>query len=285
MTLLALAGASCLAVAIASGDHQPLNEARNLRAESLYRLECANLAHERVASRVHDLESLRASQPLATDRLEDLRSVVLDVAPPGTGFGVRWTRPLLDLPESPGPIEFATGEQSNQHVIHPTHRGPVAAFGLTLIFASVLSGGVDKKIHAFSPNLDDTLPQNRPSSGEPQMPATSILAPDTSTQSHEAEWMPTPADSPHLSQASAAIDDEDEGDLFYFDDDDDDQDEDEDDGFFFDDDEEDDEDSDDDDSDDDDLDSDDDASAEGDEEDEDDSAFGDDDDEEYEFED
>ena len=267
-------------VAIASGDHQPLNEARNLRAESLYRLECANLAHERVASRVHDLESLRASQPLATDRLEDLRSVVLDVAPPGTGFGVRWTRPLLDLPESPGPIEFATGEQSNQYVIHPTHRGPVAAFGLTLIFASVLSGGVDKKIHAFSPNLDDTLPQNRPSSGEPQMPATSILAPDTSTQSHEAEWMPTPADSPHLSQASAAIDDEDEGDLFYFDDDDDDQDEDEDDGFFFDDDEEDDEDSDDDD-----LDSDDDASAEGDEEDEDDSAFGDDDDEEYEFED
>ena len=193
---------------------------------------------------------------------------------------MRWTRPLLDLPESPGPIEFATGEQSNQYVIHPTHRGPVAAFGLTLIFASVLSGGVDKKIHAFSPNLDDTLPQNRPSSGEPQMPATSILAPDTSTQSHEAEWMPTPADSPHLSQASAAIDDEDEGDLFYFDDDDDDQDEDEDDGFFFDDDEDDDEDSDDDD-----LDSDDDASAEGDEEDEDDSAFGDDDDEEYEFED
>ena len=280
MTLLALAGSTCLAIAIASGDRQPLAEAQHLRAEASHRLECVKLAHERVASRLHDLESLRASQPLAADRLEDLRSVVLDVASPGTGFGVRWSHPLLDLPEPSGPHHSeSTGQwEPNWHVIDPSHRGPVAAFGLTLIFASVLSGGSDKKIHASSPDLDDTLPVNFTPSGEPQMPATSILAPDTPMQAQEAEWMPVPVDFSPPSSAVAGIDDEDDGDLFYFDDEDDDQDEDEDDGFFFDDDEEDEEESDDDD-----LDSDD--RAEGEDEDEGDSGFGDDDDEEYEFED
>ena len=247
MTLLALAGALCLALAIDSADRQPLVSAQNLRAEASHRLEWANLAHERVAGRLHDLESLRTNQPVPPDRLEDLRSVVLDVASPGTGFGVRWTRPLLDLPSPSESVRFgfAGPSQSNWYAIHPTHRGPVAAFGLTLIFASVVSGGGGKKIHASSPDLDDTLLQIRPSSGEPQMPVTSILAPDTSMQAQDAEWMPSPVDSTQSHLSSGSIDDEEEGDLFYFDDDDDGQDEDEDDGFFFDDDNDEDQDDDD----------------------------------------
>ena len=281
MTLLALVGSSCLAVAIASGDLRKLDEAHALRVESAARLESAIVSRERAASRLHDLEAVRAGQPILPDRLEDLRSVVLDVASPGTGFGVRWTRPLLEMPH---PSETpATGSAPRSrpawHRIDPVHRGPVAAFGLTLIFASVLSGGGDRKIHASSPDLDDNLPQNRRSHGEPQMPATAFLAPDCSSPSHELEWMPTPLD---LLEASpvAAIDDEDDGDLFYFDDEDDDQDEDEDDGFFFDDDEDDEDEEDGDDE----LESDEDVSSEDDDEEED-SGFGDDDEEEYEFED
>ena len=285
MTLLALAGASCLAVAIASGDLRKLDEAHALRAESAARLESAILSRERAASRLHDLEAVRAGQPIAPDRLEDLRSVVLDIASPGTGFGVRWTHPLLELPH---PAETAAASPARLprpacHQIAPVHRAPVAAFGLTLIFASVLSGGGDRKIHASSPDLDDNLLQNRRSHGEPQMTATAVLAPDRSSPSQELEWMPTPVDAP-IAPPVAAIDDEDEGDLFYFDDEDDDQDEDEDDGFFFDDDEEDDEDDEDEDDDDDELESDEDVSPE-DDDDEEDSGFGDDDDEEYEFED
>ena len=284
MTLLALAGASCLAIAIASGDLGKLYEAHALRAESSARLESAILSRERAASRLHDLEAVRAGQPIAPDRLEDLRSVVLDIASPGTGFGVRWTHPLFELPH---PAETAAASPARLprpawHQIDPGHRGPVAAFGLTLIFASVLSGGGDRKIHASSPDLDDNFLQNRRSHGEPQMPATAVLAPDRSSPSQELEWMPTPVDALEASPV-AAIDDEDEGDLFYFDDEDDDQEEDEDDGFFFDDDEEDDE-EDDDDDDDDELESDKDVSPE-DDDDEEDSGFGNDDDEEYEFED
>ena len=284
MTLLALAGASCLAIAIASADLGKLDEAHALRAESAARLESAILSRERAASRLHDLEAVRAGQPIAPDRLEDLRSVVLDIASPGTGFGVRWTHPLLEMPH---PSETAAASPARLprpawHQIDPVHRAPVAAFGLTLIFASVLSGGGDRKIHASSPDLDDNLPQNRRSHGEPQMPATAVLAPDCSSPSQELEWMPTPVDALEASPI-AAIDDEDEGDLFYFDDEDDDQDEDEDDGFFFDDDEEDEEDEEDDD-DDDELESDEDVSPEDDDDDED-SGFGNDDDEEYEFED
>ena len=240
MTLLALAGASCLAIAIASGDLGKLDEAHALRAESSARLESAILSRERAASRLHDLEAVRAGQPIAPDRLEDLRSVVLDIASPGTGFGVRWTHPLLEMPHPSETHEASSAPRPRPawHKIDPVHRGPVAAFGLTLIFASVLSGGGDRKIHASSPDLDDNLPQNRRSHGEPQMPATAVLAPDRSSPSQELEWMPTPVDALDASPV-AAIDDEDEGDLFYFDDEDDDQDEDEDDGFFFDDDEED----------------------------------------------
>ena len=282
MTLLALAGASCLAVAIASGDLRKLDEAHALRVESSTRLESAILSRERAASRLHDLEAVRAGQPIAPDRLEDLRSVVLDIASPGTGFGVRWTHPLLEMPHPSEAHEasFAPSSRPAWHKIDPVHRGPVAAFGLTLIFASVLSGGGDRKIHVSSPDLDDNLPQNRRSHGEPQMPATAVLAPDRSSPSQELEWMPTPVDAPCVPPV-AAIDDEDEGDLFYFDDEDDDQDEDEDDGFFFDDDEEDEEDEEDDD---DELESDEDVSPEDDDDDED-SGFGNDDDEEYEFED
>ena len=285
MTLLALAGASCLAVAIASGDLRKLDEAHALRAESASRLESAILSRERAASRLHDLEAVRAGQPIAPDRLEDLRSVVLDIASPGTGFGVRWTHPLLEMPHRSETPEASSATRSRPawHKIDPVHRGPVAAFGLTLIFASVLSGGGDRKIHASSPDLDDNLPQNRRSHGEPQMSATAVLAPDRSSPSQELEWMPTPVDALEASPV-AAIDDEDEGDLFYFDDEDDDQDEDEDDGFFFDDDEEDDEDEDEDEDEDDELESDEDVSPE-DDDDEDDSGFGGDDDEEYEFED
>ena len=281
MTLLALAGASCLAVAIASGDLRELDQAHALRAESAARLESAILSQERAASRLHDLEAVRAGQPIAPDRLEDLRSVVLDVASPGTGFGVRWTHPLLELlhsSETPA-ASFAPRPRPAWHRIDPVHRGPVAAFGLTLIFASVLSGGGDRKIHASSPDLADNLPQIRHSPGEPQMSATAVLAPDQSSPSREIEWMPTPVDALAASPV-AAIDDEDEGDLFYFDDEDDDQDEDEDDGFFFDDDEEDEVEEEDDDE----LDSDKDVPPE-DDEDEDDSGFGNDDEEEYEFED
>ena len=282
MTLLALAGASCLAIAIASGDLGKLNEAHALRAESSDRLESAILSRERAASRLHDLEAVRAGQPIAPDRLEDLRSVVLDIASPGTGFGVRWTHPLLEMPHRSETHEASSAPRSRPawHKIDPVHRGPVAAFGLTLIFASVLSGGGDRKIHASSPDLDDNLLQNRRSHGEPQMTATAVLAPDRSSPSQELEWMPTPVDALEASPV-AAIDDEDEGDLFYFDDEDDDQEEDEDDGFFFDDDEEDDEEEDDDD---DELESDKDVSPE-DDDDEEDSGFGNDDDEEYEFED
>ena len=283
MTLLALAGASCLAVAIASGDLRKLDEAHALRAESSTRLKSAILSRERAASRVHDLEAVRAGQPIAPDRLEDLRSVVLDIASSGTGFGVRWTHPLLEMPYPSGALAASPAPRPRPawHQIDPVHRGPVAAFGLTLIFASVLSGGGDRKIHVSSPDLDDNLPQNRRSHGEPQMPATAVLAPDRSSPSQELEWMPTPVDALDASPV-AAIDDEDEGDLFYFDDEDDDQDEDEDDGFFFDDDEEDEEDEEEDD--DDELDSDEDVSPE-DDDDEEDSGFGNDDDEEYEFED
>jgi hypothetical protein len=281
MTLLALAGASCLAIAIASGDLGKLDEAHALRAESAARLESAILSRERAASRLHDLEAVRAGQPIAPDRLEDLRSVVLDIASPGTGFGVRWTHPLLEMPHRSETFEASSALRSRPawHKIDPVHRGPVAAFGLTLIFASVLSGGGDRKIYASSPDLDDNFPQNRRSHGEPQMPATAVLAPDRSSPSQELEWMPTPVDAP-IAPPVAAIDDEDEGDLFYFDDEDDDQDEDEDDGFFFDDDEEDEEDEEDDDE----LESDEDVSPK-DDDDEDGSGFGDDDDEEYEFED
>ena len=283
MTLLALAGASCLAIAIASGDLGKLDEAHALRAESSARLESAILSRERAASRLHDLEAVRAGQAIAPDRLEDLRSVVLDIASPGTGFGVRWTHPLLEMPHPSETPEASSAPRSRPawHKIDPVHRGPVAAFGLTLIFASVLSGGGDRKIHASSPDLDDNVPQNRPSHGEPQMSVTAVLAPDRSSPSQELEWMPTPVDALEASPV-AAIDDEDEGDLFYFDDEDDDQDEDEDDGFFFDDDEE--EDEEEDDEDDDELESDKDVSPE-DDEDEEDSGFGNDDDEEYEFED
>ena len=282
MTLLALAGASCLAVAIASGDLRKLDEAHALRAESAARLESAILSRERAASRLHDLEAGRAGQPIAPDRLEGLRSVVLDIASSGTGFGVRWTHPLLEMPYPSEALAASTTPRPRPawHQIAPVHRAPVAAFGLTLIFASVLSGGGDRKIHASSPDLDDNLPQNRRSHGEPQMPATAVLAPDRSSPSQELEWMPTPVDALESSPV-AAIDDEDEGDLFYFDDEDDDQDEDEDDGFFFDDDEEDEEDEEDDD---DELESDEDVSPEDDDDDED-SGFGNDDDEEYEFED
>ena len=282
MTFLALAGASCLAVAIASGDLRKLDEAHALRAESAARLASATLSRERAANRLHDLEAVRAGQPIAPDRLEDLRSVVLDIASPGTGFGVRWTHPLLEMPHPSETLEASSAPRSRPawHKIDPVHRGPVAAFGLTLIFASVLSGGGDRKIHASSPDLDDNLPQIRRSHGEPQMPATAVLAPDRSSPSQELEWMPTPVDALEASPV-AAIDDEDEGDLFYFDDEDDDQDEDEDDGFFFDDDEEDDEEDDDDD---DELESDEDVSPK-DDDDEEDSGFGDDNDEEYEFED
>ena len=284
MTLLALAGASCLAIAIASGDLGKLYEAHALRAESSARLESAILSRERAASRLHDLEAVRAGQPIAPDRLEDLRSVVLDIASPGTGFGVRWTQPLLEMPHRSETSEASSAPRSRPawHKIDPVHRGPVAAFGLTLIFASVLSGGGDRKIHASSPDLDDNLPQIRRTHGEPQMTATAVLAPDRSSPSQELEWMPTPVDALEASPV-AAIDDEDEGDLFYFDDEDDDQEEDEDDGFFFDDDEEDDE-EDDDDDDDDELESDKDVSPE-DDDDEEDSGFGNEDDEEYEFED
>ena len=286
MTLLALVGASCLAIAIASGDPQKLDEAQTLRAESAGRLKIAMLSRERAASRLHDLEAIRAGQSIAPDRLADLRSVVLDVASPGTGFGVRWTHPLLELPESSqvSVTDPVNPPRSTWHQIDPVHRGPVAAFGLTLIFASVLSGGGDRKIHASAPDLDDTLPQNCRSHGESQMTATTILAPDHSRPSQELEWMPTPVDALDSSPL-AAIDDEDEGDLFYFDDEDDDQDEDEDDGFFFDDD---DDDEDDEDEDEDDLESDEGVSPEGEDDDEDDdehSGFGDDDEEEYEFED
>jgi hypothetical protein len=290
MTLLALAGASCLAIAIASGDLRKLDEAYDLRADSAAWLESAILSRERAASRVHDLEAVRAGQSIAPERLEDLRSIVLDVASPGTGFGVRWTHPLLEMPHPSETPAFRSAPRPRPawHQIDPVHRGPVAAFGLTLIFASVLSGGGDRKIHASSPDLDDNLPQNRRSHGEPQMPATAVLAPDRSSPSQELEWMPTPVDALEASPV-AAIDDEDEGDLFYFDDEDDDQDEDEDDGFFFDDDEEDEEDEDEDEDedeedDDDELESDEDVSPE-DDDDEDDSGFGEDDDEEYEFED
>ena len=282
MTLLALAGASCLAIAIASGDLGKLDEAHALRAESAARLESAILSRERAASRLHDLEAVRAGQPIAQDRLEDLRSVVLDIASSGTGFGVRWTHPLLEMPHLSETSEASSVPRSRPawHKIDPAHRGPVAAFGLTLIFASVLSGGGDRKIHVSSPDLDDNVPQNRRSHGEPQMPATAVLAPDCSSPSQELEWMPTPVDALEASPV-AAIDDEDEGDLFYFDDEDDDQDEDEDDGFFFDDDEEDDEEEEDDD---DELESDNDVSPE-DDDDEEDSGLGNDDDEDYEFED
>ena len=288
MTLLALAGASCLAIAIASGDLRKLDEAHALRAESSAGLESAILSRERAASRLHDLEAVRAGQHIAPDRLEDLRSVVLDIAPPGTGFGVRWAQPLLEMPHPSETLAASSTPRPRPawHKIDPVHRGPVAAFGLTLIFASVLSGGGDRKIHVSSPDLDDNLPQNRRSHGEPQMPATAVLAPDRSSPSQELEWMPTPVDALEASPV-ASIDDEDEGDLFYFDDEDDDQDEDEDDGFFFDDDEEDEEDEEedeDDDDDDDELESDKDVSPE-DDEDEEDSGFGNDDDEEYEFED
>lgn len=283
MTLLALAGASCLAGAIASGDLRPLDEAQTLRAESARRLESANLARERAASRLHDLEALHAGQPVPAGRLEDLRSVVLDVASTGTGFGVRWTHPLLELPSpSEAPAGFAEApSRPSWHVIDPSHRGPVAAFGLTLIFASVLSGGGDRKIHASSPDLDDTLPQNCRTHGESQMPATAVLAPNSPSQSQEFEWMPTPVDALESSLAVASIDDEDEGDLFYFDDEDDDQDEDEDDGFFFDDDEEDDGKEDDEDG----LESGGDDTSDDEDDDEEESGFGNDDDEEYEFED
>jgi len=281
MTLLALSGASCLAIAIASGDLRKLDEAHALREDSAARLESAILSRERAASRLHDLEAVRAGQSIAPDRLEDLRSVVLDVASPGTGFGVRWTHPLLEMPhpsETPA-VRSAPRPRPAWHQIDPVHRGPVAAFGLTLIFASILSGGGDRKIHASSPDLDDNLLQNCRSHGEPLMPATAVLAPDRSSPSQELEWMPTPVDA-HEAPPVAAIDDEDEGDLFYFDDEDDDQDEDEDDGFFFDDDEEDEGDEEDDDE----LESDEEVSPE-DDDDEDDSGFGNDDEEEYEFED
>ena len=282
MTLLALAGASCLAIAIASGDLRKLDEAHALRADSATRLESAILSRERAASRLHDLEAVRAGQSIAPDRLEDLRSVVLDVASPGTGFGVRWTHPLLEMPhpsETPA-VRSAPRPRPAWHHIEPVHRGPVAAFGLTLIFASVLSGGGDRKIHASSPDLDDNHSQNFRSHGEPQMPATAVLAPDRSNPSQELEWIPTPVDALGAPPV-AAIDDEDEGDLFYFDDEEDAHDEDEDDGFFFDDDED---DEDDEEYEGDELESDDDISPEDDEEEED-SGFGEDDEEEYEFED
>ena len=285
MTLLALAGASCLAIAIASGDLRKLDEARALRSESSARLESAILSRKRAASRLHDLEAVQAGQPIPPVRLEDLRSVVLDVASPGTGFGVRWTRPLLEMPhpsETPA-VRSAPRPRPAWHQIDPIHRGPVAAFGLTLIFASVLSGGGDRKIHASSPDLDDNNLHNRRSHGEPQMPATAVLAPDRSSPSQELEWMPTPADALEASPV-VAIDDEDEGDLFYFDDDDDDQDEDEDDGFFFDDDDDDEEDEEGEEDEDDELESDKDVSPE-DDDDEEESGFGNDDDEEYQFED
>ena len=285
MTLLALAGASCLAVAIASGDLRKFNEAQAFHEESSRRLESAILSRDRAASRLHDLEMLRAGQPIAPDRLEDFRSLVLDVASPGAGFGVRWTHPLLKPPH-PFEIHAATSTARQRPIWHrldPDHRGPVAAFGLTLIFASVLSGGGDRKIHASLPDLDDNLPQNSRSYGEPQMSATAVLVPDSSSPSQEREWMPTPVDALDHSP-DCAIDDEDEGDLFYFDDEDDEQDEDEDDGFFFDDDEEDDEEDEEDGDDDDELESDKGVSPESDDEEED-SGFGDDDDEEYEFED
>ena len=281
MTLLALAGASCLAVAIASGDLRELDQAHALRAESAARLESAILSQERAASRLHDLEAVRAGQPIDPDRVEDLRSVVLDVASPGTGFGVRWTHPLLELlhsSETPA-AGLAARPRPAWHRIDPVHRGSVAAFGLTLIFASVLSGGGDRKIHDSSPDLADNLPQNCLSYGEPQMPATTVLATNRTSPTQELEWMPTPVDALATSPV-AAIDDDDEGDLFYFDDEEDDQDEDEDDGFFFDDDEEDEDDGDEDDE----LESDKGVSPE-DEDDEDDSGFGSDDEEEYEFED
>ena len=282
MTLLAMGGACCLAIAIASGDLQPLANAQALRQDASDRLQSAQVAQHRVASRVHDLEALRGGHHVPAERLEDLRSVVLDVAPSGAGFGVRWTHPLLDLPEpravpmAPDPSQTLSG----WHLLTPGQRGPVAAFGLTLIFASVLSGGGERKIHASSPLLDDTTPQNVRSSGEPVMHATAVLAPTRTHPPQDWEWMPTPVDGTDSLSPSLAIDDEDEGDLFYFDDEEDDQDEDEDDGFFFDDD--DDEDEDDDQSDE--LESDD-PVAPDEEDDEEDSGFGDDDDEEYEFED
>ena len=284
MTLLSLVGASFLALALAAGDDQPLEDAHALRDQAFCRLKTANLDQGRVASRLHDLESLRAGQTVAADRLDDLRSIVLDVASPGTGFGVRWTHPLLDLTGPSNQVLSGlpdTSSRSFSSVIAPSHRGPVAAFGLTLIFASVLSGGSDRKIHATSPEMDDTLPVESRTHGEPQMTTTAILAPESPSTDQEIQWMPTPVDALEVASLQSSIDDEDEGDLFYFDDEDDDQEEDEDDGFFFDDDEDQDEDEDEDD----DLESDGGVSPEDDEDDEEGSGFSGDDDEEYEFED
>ncbi len=286
MTLLAFVGASCLAIAIASGDLEPLAEAQGLRADASARLHSAHLAQQRAASRVHDLEAIRAGQLVPVERLDDLRSVVLDVAPPGTGFGVRWTHPLLEIPASTAVRRASEPllSRSGIHLLAPGQRGPVAAFGLTLIFASVLSGGVDRKIHASSPVLVDKSHQNHRSPGEPVMRATAVLDPNPSSRVEDLEWMPTPADGNGPLGPLGSIDDEEEGDLFYFDDEEDDQEDDEDDGFFFDDDDDDDEDHDSDQSEEDDLESDSDLPPDEDEE-EDDSGFAEDDEEEYEFED
>ena len=247
MTFLSLTGSACLAISIASADLGALSASETLRESSRARLQSAETQRDRIASRVHHLESLAAGLLVADDTAQDLRSIVLDVASEGTGFGVRSTHPLLE--QAGGSVESSTSlpawQKSWWHRLDSDHRGPVAAFGLTLIFASVLSGGAERKIHAVSPLLDDTLPVHCSSSnGESTMSVTTLLSPDSTTTDvdPDREWKPAPMNESHSSLLIDSIDDEEEGDLFYFDDEEDDQDEDEDDGFFFDDDDDDDDD-------------------------------------------